>query len=88
MYSKPLASRMDGVREAPTKVKRGVPLNGAINFSSFLQQGGVASAGLPGQGMGKGMGHIPGQLGGQAGGAGGTPLEQAGAQNNLVHSCM
>ena len=29
MYSKPLAARSDGMREAPTKVKRGAPLNGA-----------------------------------------------------------
>lgn len=71
MYSKPLAARMDGPREAPAKVKRGAPLTGAINFSSFLQPGGLASPGLPGQGAGKGAG------------GGNSPLEQAGMQNTM-----
>ncbi|SBW03946.1 hypothetical protein KL86DPRO_20231 [uncultured delta proteobacterium] len=76
MYSKPLAARMDGVREAPTRVKRGASLNGstsngAINFSSFLQQGGVQAPGMPGMGAGKNTGQ------------GSTPMEQAATQNNL-----
>jgi hypothetical protein len=70
MYSKPLTTRMDGVREAPAKVNRSAPPNGAINFSSFLQQGKVQTPGMPGLGAGKNTGR------------GNAPLEQAARQNS------
>lgn len=80
MYSKPLASRMDGVREAPTKAKRGAPLNGAVDFSAFMPQGLVKSPSSSGMGAAMGQG-----LNQPAGGAsqGATPMEQAATQNNL-----
>lgn len=78
MYSKPLATRMDEPREAPTKVKRGVPLGGAVNFSSFLPQGAAAQGAAP-QALVK-TPPLPGQA---ASASRGTPLEQAAAQSNL-----
>lgn len=79
MYSKPLATRMDDLREAPSRVKRGTPLGGASSFSSFLPQGLPAQGTAP-QGVAK-----PPTLPGQAVSAnqGGTPLEQAATQGNL-----
>lgn len=71
MYSKPLATRMDGVREAPTRVKRGASPGGAVNFASFLPQNTVQAPALPGQGAGR------------AAEQGATPLEQAATQNNF-----
>ncbi len=70
MYSKPLATRMDGMREMPTRMKRGVPLGGAVDFSSFLPQGLVKTPNAPGQGA------VPT-------GRNASPLEQAATQNNL-----
>ena len=78
MYSKPLANRMDGPREAPSKVKRGVPLGGAVNFSSFLPQG-MSAQGMPPQGFAK-TPTLPGQT---PANQGASPLEQAAAQSNL-----
>ncbi|MDL2210699.1 hypothetical protein LJC26_07850 [Desulfovibrio sp. OttesenSCG-928-O18] len=73
MYSKPLASRMDGMRETPTKAKRSAPLGGvgAINFASFLPQNTVQTPALPGVPTGKNAGQ------------GVSPMEQAATQNNF-----
>ena len=75
MYSKPLDSRMDGPREAPVKVKHGVPLGGAVNFASFLPQ----NSALPG----KGLPQSPPISQGQKTGQGPSPLEQTATQGNL-----
>jgi len=83
MYSKPLSSRMDGMREAPTKVKRGAPLNGAVNFSAFMPQGLVKSPASSGMGMNGQAMNQPANLPGGAAGQGPTPMELAATQNNL-----
>lgn len=87
MYTKPLASRMDGMRDAPTTIRR--PISGAVNFASFLPQNGVQAPGISGGAAGQG-GQIPGQLPGHAPGQaspqsvqGQTPIEQGGTQGNL-----
>lgn len=79
MYSKPLASRMDGMRDAPTTIRR--PITGAVNFASFLPQNGVQAPGVS-----RGAGGLPGQVPGQASpqsAQGQTPIEQSGTQGNL-----
>ena len=79
MYSKPLASRMEGPREVPsTRVKRGAPLNGLVNFASFMPQGLTKTPTQPG---------LPGQTAGMPN-SGATPLEQAATQNNLGFNQM
>ncbi|MDR3073278.1 MAG: chitosanase [Deltaproteobacteria bacterium] len=79
MYSKPLAAKMDGLREAPGKVKRGAPLGGAVNFSSFLPQNSVQAPALAGKGVAQGLPFSPGKNAGQ----GPSPLEQAATQSNF-----
>lgn len=76
MYSKPLASRMDGMREAPAKAKRGAPLNGAVNFSAFMPQGLIKSPSSSGMGMS--MGRPP-----DGASQSSSPIEQAATQKNL-----
>ena len=76
MYSKPLLSRTEGLREAPTtKMNRGVPLNGAVNFASFMPQGLTKSPSFPGQAN-------------EPSHSGTTPLEQAAMQSNLGFNQM
>lgn len=79
MYSKPLATRMDDLREAPSRVKRGTPLDGAFSFSSFLPQGLPAQGTAP-QGFAK-TPTLPGQT--VSANQGSTSLEQTATQGNL-----
>lgn len=88
MYSKPLASRMDGMREGVATARRAqtaqtaYPVQtGAANFASFMPQGtsGMAASAMPSSGMPasamSGGASMPGQAA--------TPLEQTATQNNF-----
>ena len=76
MYTKPLASRLDGVGGKPTRALRGTSPTGAVNFSSFLPQGDFQASTLQNMGAGKNTGK------------GASPLEQAATQNNLGRNQM
>ena len=71
MYSKPLATRMEGTRDASSTIRR--PITGAVNFAAFLPQNGVQTPGASAQTPVPGTGQNTGQ----------TPIEQGATQNNL-----
>ena len=57
MYTKPLVSRLDGVREMATKAVRGAQPVGAVNFASFLPQGNQQLPVMQGMDAGKNGGN-------------------------------
>ena len=76
MYSKPLASRMDGVQEGPAKAKHSQ--SGKTNFAAFMPQGGVPGGAVPA------ITAMPAASGGiQMPGQNISPLEQAATQGNF-----